>query len=96
MSKLNEDEIWKLIEVLMNTLVSHQVDSYEHFINHSINDIIINNTIDVYTDVDKSVSNKDVVRFYHSKSCKSIYKPYHQENNGTIIPMFPSDARLRI
>jgi DNA-directed RNA polymerase II subunit RPB2 len=101
MSKLTEDEIWKLIDGFFNeySLVSHQIDSYEHFINHSINDIIDQyNTINVYTDVDKSASNKDVVRYYHSIKVVNQYitKPYHQENNGTIIPMFPSDARLRI
>ena len=100
MSSLNEDEIWKFIDTFYNefSLVDHQINSYEHFVNYSLKAIIEQfNPIEVYTDVDKSPVNKDIVRFYHSINVLKIYltKPYHQENNGTIMSMYPSDARLR-
>ena len=63
MSSLNEDEIWKFIDTFYNefSLVDHQINSYEHFVNHSLKAIIEQfNPIEIYTDIDKSPINKDI------------------------------------
>jgi DNA-directed RNA polymerase II subunit RPB2 len=102
MSNLSEEDIWNVINSWFKeySLISHHFESFKYFIDNSLDDIVKQyNKVEVYTEVEKNtfLENKNVVKFQHKINFTKIYltKPYHQENNGTIVSMYPADARLR-
>ena len=91
---------WKLIEIYfkdqhLKRLVRHQIESYNHFIEHQIND-----TINMFNPVILSGDFNEKTK-KHNLEIKIIfdnfhmYRPQIHENNGATKLMFPQEARLR-
>lgn len=76
-------------------LVAHQIDSYNHFIEHDLPQLVQeHNPIIVYDNYDnteKRFMSEHVIEFGDIK----IGRPIIMENNGNIKEMTPNEARLR-
>ena len=81
----------------LERLVRHQLESYDHFINHQIQRTIeMFNPVRVYSEHDfmpehNTHSLEVVIRFENFK----LYPPQIHENNGATKMMLPQEARLR-
>ena len=70
-------------------LVSHQVESYEHFVHFMLPEIILEHSpVNVYCPKQRILH-----RIFLSNIC--IKKPTIQEANGFIRELFPIEAHLR-
>jgi len=76
-------------------LVAHQIDSYNHFIEHDLPQLIQeHNPIIIYDNYDqqeKRFMSENIIEFGNIK----IGRPIIMENNGNIKEMTPNEARLR-
>ena len=77
-------------------LVAHQIDSYNHFIEHDLPQLVQeHNPIIVYDNYDnteKRFMSEHVIEFGDIK----IGRPIIMENNGNIKEMTPNEARFVI
>ena len=81
----------------LERLVRHQVESYNLFVNHQIQQTIdMFNPVHIVSEQDYDVeSGKSAIEIDISFENFSIYRPQIQENNGSTKLMFPQEARLR-
>ena len=90
-----EDNTWNVLDsyfVDKKILVSHHLESYNHFIKESLGEIIReHNPIITYENYGEKNFNEYHVNFNNVY----ISKPVINENDGTTKPMYPYDARLR-
>jgi len=81
----------------LDRLVRHQIESYDHFINHQIQKTIeMFNPVRIHSEHDYIVEHSThslevVVKFENFK----MYPPQIHENNGATKMMLPQEARLR-
>jgi DNA-directed RNA polymerase beta subunit len=81
----------------LDRLVRHQIESYDHFINHQIQKTIdMFNPVRIHSEHDYIVEHGNhalevVVKFENFK----LYPPQIHENNGATKMMLPQEARLR-
>ena len=99
---MNKDIIWKIIETYfkdhhLKRLVRHQVESYNHFIEHAIqatinmfNPVSIKAEQDFHPDL-----NQWDLEIIINFSNFHIYRPRIHENTGASKLMYPQEARLR-
>lgn len=91
-------EAWTLIHSYFNqgnqnSLLSHQIDSFNDFIRHGINQVIQQtNPVKVYYDDEENERQIDVDVTFGDIT---LTKPTIHENNGSTTPMLPNVARLR-
>ena len=91
---------WKLIEIYfkdqhLKRLVRHQIESYNHFIEHQINDTInMFNPVILSGDFNEK-QKKDNLEIKIIFDNFHMYRPQIHENNGATKLMFPQEARLR-
>jgi DNA-directed RNA polymerase II subunit RPB2 len=85
MSKLQETYVWKVLESYYrkNSIVCHQIDSYNDFINFGMQEIV---------DQESNISMGDyTVKFGHI----SLAPPQVIEEDRTLVSVYPHDARRR-
>ena len=81
----------------LERLVRHQIESYDHFVNHQIKKTIqMFNPVTIHSEHDKDektglYSLEMIVDFNNFQ----IYRPQIHENNGATKIMYPQEARLR-
>ena len=81
----------------LDRLVRHQIESYDHFINHQIQKTIeMFNPVRVFSEHDYIPEHNThalevIIRFENFK----LYPPQIHENNGATKMMLPQEARLR-
>ena len=91
-------DTWEVIDMYFNdpkNLVKHHLESFNNFILSGIPNVINEyNPIKISSNYNEEV-NKFLVEY--EIEFKEIYvsKPVINENNGTVIPMYPHEARLR-
>ena len=81
----------------LDRLVRHQLESYDHFINHQIQKTIeMFNPVRIHSEHDYDVENDtyglEVVIYFENFK---LYPPQIHENNGATKMMLPQEARLR-
>lgn len=81
----------------LSRFVRHQLESYNHFVNHQISKTIdMFNPVHVASEQDYDPeTNKYSLEVFVTFENFSIYRPQIHENNGAIKLMFPQEARLR-
>ena len=81
----------------LERLVRHQIESYNLFINHQIEQTIeMFNPVNIVSEQDvDEVSGKTSLEIEITFKNFNIYRPQIQENNGATKLMFPQEARLR-
>ncbi len=95
---ITNDDTWLLIDSYFQNdrrLVQHQYDSFDHYLLNDISTIVEGSgPITVKTSYD---DNTQIFNFQYQFAFKnvSITKPTIRENDGKIVHMYPSDARLR-
>lgn len=97
---ITNDDIWNILDLHFDQdkiLTAHQIESFNRFVNENIPDIIeqfnpIQIKIEKLSEEDNSL-NTYYIKVFLLKP--RINKPYHQENNGSIYPMYPNQARIR-
>ena len=102
MSEINNDVAWKFIELYfkrchLERLVRHQIDSYNYFVNHQMEE-----TIEMFNPI-KIRSENDYVQEVNKHSLEiklnltnmKLHRPQIHENNGATSIMLPQEARLR-
>jgi DNA-directed RNA polymerase II subunit RPB2 len=96
--KYDKKEAWTLIHTYFNQgnqngLLSHQIDSFNEFIRHGINQVVQQtNPVKVYYDDEENERKIDVDVSFGDIS---LTKPTIHENNGSTTAMLPNVARLR-
>jgi DNA-directed RNA polymerase II subunit RPB2 len=100
MAKPNTDNIWDIVRSMLNSnnntyLIKHHFDSFNDFIENKIPTIIDTySPLSVYHDYDSEINNykfEIVITFSNSY----YTKPSISENDGSVKPMYPYDARMR-
>jgi DNA-directed RNA polymerase II subunit RPB2 len=90
-----EDKTWNVLDSYFSNkevLVKHHTESYNHFINIELPNIIReNNPIIIYD----SHGEKKLNEYHINFNNVYISKPVINENDGTTKPMYPYDARIR-
>ncbi len=93
-----EVETWNVIDSYFSDkqkLVQHQLDTYNHFVDHKIQEIINEfNPIISYADYNQEIQ-KYMTEYHVIFGDISISKPVINDNDGEIKVMYPNDARLR-
>ena len=101
-----EDISWKLIDIYFkdnpNNLVQHHLESYNHFFQYGIKNIIrVNNPIrfierESSTSTSDSENRNEILLYLGGKTGNKIYfgKPIIYDDNNVHF-MYPNDARLR-
>ena len=99
--KINKKEVnWKILESYfegqhLNRLVRHQLESYNHLVEHQLKQTInMFNPVEIYSEDDKHGDDyklKLIINFDNFQ----IYRPQIHENNGARKLMFPHEARMR-
>lgn len=81
----------------LERLVRHQIESYNLFVNHQIEQTIgMFNPVHIVSDQDYDAeSGKTSLEIDITFENFNIYRPQIQENNGATKLMFPQEARLR-
>lgn len=97
---LNQDNIWDILDLhfeQQRVLTQHQINSFNRFVSDNIPDIIEQfNPITIKVDKLNEEDNTAITYMIKvSFTNPRINKPYHQENNGSIYPMYPNQARIR-
>ena len=98
----SHDLSWKIIESYyknkhLTRLVQHQIDSYNYFVNHQIQETIdMFNPVLIHSEHDRDpktglYSLEIIVSFKNFQ----MHRPQIHENNGATKIMFPHEARLR-
>lgn len=90
-----EDNTWNVLDSYFTDkkiLVSHHLESYNHFIKESLGEIIReHNPIITY----ENHGEKNFNEYHINLNNVYISKPVIYENDGSTKPMYPYDARLR-
>ena len=93
---------WKILESYfeghhLERLVRHQIESYNLFVNHQIEQTIgMFNPVHIKSEQDyDEKSGKTCLEIDITFENFNIYRPQIQENNGATKLMFPQEARLR-
>ena len=100
MKNILKNAAWKMIEMYfdgqhLQRLVRHQIESYNHFIHHQIqNTIDMFNPVKIVGDYNETL-NKHELEINIVFSNFHIFRPQIHENNGATKLMFPHEARLR-
>ena len=97
-----EEMPWSIIESYfdgqhLTRCVRHQLESYNHFVNHEIQKTIdMFNPVTIHSEHDyNKESDKYTLEMIVTFSNFHIYRPQIHENNGATKLMFPHEARLR-
>jgi len=99
--KLYNSISWKIIETYfknkyLTRLVRHQIESYNHFIEHQIRETIkMFNPVHILSDNDKEEHGSNSIEIIVTFENLQIFRPQIHENNGATKIMFPHEARLR-
>ena len=100
MSKINQNNVWFIIQSMLGSednkyLIKHHIDSFNDFIEQKIpNTIQAACPLSIFHDYDSEINNykyEIVINFINSY----YTKPYISENDGSIKPLYPYDARMR-
>jgi DNA-directed RNA polymerase II subunit RPB2 len=102
MSEINNDVAWKLIGLYfkrchLERLVRHQIDSYNYFVNHQMEETIeMFNPIKIRSENDYVPEvNKHYLEINLNLTNMKLHRPQIHENNGATSIMLPHEARLR-
>lgn len=101
MSFLSGEECWSVIDLYFKEkgLVRQQLDSFDSFINHTLQEIIDENKNVILEVKGEEVFGQDNEpdSTFHILSFHQAYlsKPTFTESDGTTQPLFPNEARLR-
>lgn len=90
-----DDKTWNVLDSYFSNkevLVKHHTESYNHFINIELPNIVReNNPLIIYD----SHGEKKLNEYHINFNNVYISKPVINENDGTTKPMYPYDARIR-
>src|SRR3989304_2504761 len=94
-----DEDTWKICDLLFekkNILIQHKIDSFNHFIEHYIPDIVRHHNplvIPVYNYTTKTDYTKTeyTIKFGRIYMCK----PTITESNETVKMLLPNEARMR-
>ena len=100
MSKINQNDIWCIIKSMLDSdkkkyLIKHHIDSFNDFIDNKIpNTILKVSPLSIFHDYDPAMNH---YKYEISINFINSYytKPYISENDGSVKPLFPYDARMR-
>ncbi|KAI9665313.1 MAG: DNA-dependent RNA polymerase II [Alyxoria varia] len=98
---LNPEESWKVVESFFDEkgLVSQQLDSYDEFLTHTVNEIVKEHNqviLDSNPSSEKDIQQGIIKRRYELKLGKvKLTNPLVSEHDGWITNMYPAEARLR-
>lgn len=98
--ELSTDDTFSILDLYFqqrNILTIHQINSFNKFMYENIGDIIEQfNPMIVKVDKLNEEDNKAMTFIIKiTFSNPRTPKPYHQEDNGSIYPMYPNQARIR-
>ena len=90
-----DDKTWNILDSYFSNkdvLIKHHTESYNHFINIELPNIVReNNPLIIYD----SHGEKKLNEYHINFNNVYISKPVINENDGTTKPMYPYDARIR-
>ena len=92
---------WKIIENYfknkhLTRLVRHQLESYNYFIEHQIQETInMFNPVNIVSENDKTEDGVKTLEIIITFENLQIFRPQIHENNGATKIMYPHEARLR-
>jgi len=92
---------WKIIETYfknkhLTRLVRHQIESYNYFIEHQIQETIkMFNPVHIKSENDKIENGIHTLEILITFENLQIFRPQIHENNGATKIMYPHEARLR-
>ena len=92
---------WKIIESYfkdkyLTRLVRHQIESYNYFIEHQIQETIkMFNPVHIVSENDKTEYGQYSLEIIITFDNLQIFRPQIHENNGATKIMYPHEARLR-
>ena len=92
---------WKIIETYfkdkhLTRLVRHQIESYNYFIEHQIQETIkMFNPVRIVSENDKAENGRYSLEIFITFENLQIFRPQIHENNGATKIMYPHEARLR-
>ena len=100
MSKISQNDVWFIIKSMLESdnnkyLIKHHIDSFNDFIDNKIPTTILNSSpLSIFHDYNSEINN---YKYEISINFVNSYytKPYISENDGSIKPLYPYDARMR-